>query len=117
MSLPIGDYPIVVTATDGVGNKSEAAFTLSVTIGIEDLDELIKLGADRGWIDGTGSQIALTALAKAIERVQSDPKKVRVAVFTMEAAVEVMRGKQIDEGFADILLEDLEKIAGEAVNG
>lgn len=112
LSLPIGDYPVLVTATDEAGNKSEAAFTLSITIGIDNLNELIQLGIDQGWIEGKVAQISLTVLAEAIQRVQDDDKKVRVAIFAMEEAVEVMRGKQIDEGFADILLTDLENIAG-----
>ncbi|MNO04491.1 hypothetical protein D3C81_2255340 [compost metagenome] len=52
-------------------------------------------------------------LAKAIQWVKDDDKKVRAAIYAMEAAVKAMRGKQIDEGFADILLKDLENIAGD----
>ncbi|MCR2807586.1 discoidin domain-containing protein [Paenibacillus soyae] len=116
LALPAGKYSVLVTATDGAGNAGDASFTLSVTAGIDELDDMIALGADRGWIEGRGVSIALSALAQTIQHARDDEKKLRLAVAAMEAAVKALRGKKLDESFADNLLADLQAIAASAIS-
>jgi hypothetical protein len=110
LSLSVGTYPIVVTATDNFGHRSTANFSLAITIDADHLDELIALGFDKGWIDNAGTEDSLMSHVNQILRDQGDNEKLQNSITSMENKVSAQRGKHIDEHFADMILENLAMI-------
>jgi uncharacterized protein YjdB len=111
-SLTVGEYPIVVTAVDQAGNRSERAFTLIITGDIDNLDELIAAGSGQGWIQNTEIQASLMDHAANIQRDKDNDNKLRNSIKSMENFVNAQSGKHIDVRFAEILFGMLDLIKG-----
>ncbi|WP_199613965.1 OmpL47-type beta-barrel domain-containing protein [Paenibacillus alkalitolerans] len=105
-SLPIGDHPIVVTATDNAGNVTVRHYVLKVTMDHGYLDEALRLAYGKGWITNEG---VLDSLLDKVQHLQnqSDSKEIINALNALEKEVSALAGRQIDKAFAGHLLADI----------
>jgi lysophospholipase L1-like esterase len=110
LALSAGQYPIVVTAYDKAGNKSEKTFILNVTMDIDNLDELITVGATKGLIDNKGVTNSLLAKVGKIQQDKNVQERLRNSINAMQQEVTAQYGKHIDAGFAKLILEDLKLV-------
>ncbi|QHW30331.1 hypothetical protein GZH47_05385 [Paenibacillus rhizovicinus] len=110
LGLAVGTYPIVVTATDKLGHRTIETFSLKITIEAAQLDELISLGVTRGLITDAKTE---KSLQKDIEKIQKDQTKGKLDAKDfkqLEKDIDKEKGKTIDAGFADQLLQDIEAL-------
>jgi hypothetical protein len=114
LSMLVGQYPIVVIAYDKAGNKSEKAFTLNVTMDIDNLDELISIGTNKGLIKNKGVSNSLLAKVRKIQEDKSVQERLKNSINAMQQEVTAQYGKHIDAGFAKIILEDLKLVESQA---
>ncbi|MFC5699803.1 sugar-binding protein [Cohnella faecalis] len=105
LSLRIGTHTLEVRAKDAAGNEAvqTAVFTVTISLGL--LDDVIGMGAAKGWIKGDAVTILLLAQAAVIQRTEKNRadnlKSLRLQVELLAAA------KKIDAAFAVMLKEDL----------
>jgi lysophospholipase L1-like esterase len=110
LSLSAGQYPIVVTAYDKAGNKSEKTFILNITMDIDNLDELVTVGSTKGLIDNNGVANSLFAKVGKIQQDKNVKERLKNSINAMQQEVTAQYGKHINEGLAKIILEDLKAI-------
>ncbi|MFE5322068.1 polysaccharide lyase family 8 super-sandwich domain-containing protein [Paenibacillus sp. NPDC056579] len=106
LALALGDHTIQVSATDGVGNMTERSFTLTVTIDVDHLDDMIQLGSDKGWITNHGIVNSLLSKVDEIRKESATDTKLN-GLKALENEVNAQSGKKIDAGFAKLLLEQI----------
>ncbi|MCY9667087.1 Ig-like domain-containing protein [Paenibacillus alginolyticus] len=106
MSLAIGVHQLTIEAVDAAGNRATESLNLAITFTVEELDELLNYGYDRGWIDGQG---ILNSLLSKVRNVQKDTVKDNgeINFNPLLQEIKAQTGKKIDAGFALILQEDI----------
>ncbi|GIP39489.1 hypothetical protein J31TS4_27690 [Paenibacillus sp. J31TS4] len=117
-TLAVGDHEVRVRAIDRAGNRSEAVFTLTVTIDLEHLDDVIQAGIDSERIHHSGIATALQATVQLMQREVSHKPlphpatalKVSAGLKAMEAQVSAQAGRTIEREFAELLLEDIQEL-------
>lgn len=107
VSMPVGHYPVYVKAIDHAGHQSEMEFLLTITMEIDQLDELIAIGVDQGLIVKGGIENSLLAHAKKLLRDQGNAKKLQNSINSMVNMVQAQSGKHIQEAYASLILADL----------
>jgi len=107
LSLTPGDHEIRVTATDKAGNRTESLFTLSVTLDIDHLDEVLTIAGSKGWITNEGVLNSLLKKVEHLQEKQQDGKEAAEKLKSLANEVEAQAGKKIVQPFADLLLADI----------
>jgi hypothetical protein len=106
-SLAVGNHTITIRAADNAGNVSEKTFILKVTIDIASLDELLKAGAQQGWITNDGTLNSLSSKVESIRKDKSDGKNPDISLNAFENEIKALSGKNISSSFAQLLLDDI----------
>jgi hypothetical protein len=105
-TLVPGTHTIVVTAFDGLGNRSISTFTFTVSVSSASaLSAAVSDGQARGLINGQTAN----ALTNQLARVQHDLDlglyaQARIDLADFMTLVTSQRGKKIDAKYADLLL-------------
>jgi endo-1,4-beta-xylanase len=107
LALGVGIHTIKVTATDFADNKAEKEFALTVTVDMEHLDDLIKLGYEKGFIHGKGIYNSLLAQVKIIQRHSNNKFRTLIGLKALRHFISTIYNRKIDKDFAALLLEDI----------
>lgn len=112
-SLAPGSYKLTVQATDAAGHTASEEFTFAITIDIDHLDELVDLGDEAGYI---WAGDAVKVLQKQITSLQKAklPIEQELRLKALKLSIEVQSGVTIEEGFAELMLDDLTYIRKQA---
>lgn len=110
LTLTAGPHILRITAEDTAGNVTVREYPIVVVVDQEQLDDIVRAGEEKGWIDNHG--ITLSLLAKIADLQQHPPgsEGADEALTSLENAIKAQRGKHIDSGFADLLLGDMDYI-------
>jgi hypothetical protein len=105
--------PLVVEVftSESKGKTYSATFEYVPTV--NELDEAIDLGYQKGWITNSGILQSLQATVNNIQKHQDNHKKVIKGLKTLENKVHEHKGKKIDSYFSDLLLKVLSRLSGE----
>ncbi len=110
LELAVGDHIIRAVAVDRAGNESVREFLLVIDIDSTHLLEVLKEGAQKGWINKEGILQSLSAKLQHAVEVQNDPEKLENALKAFENQLKAQDGKAIDTSFVQILLQDVNYI-------
>lgn len=113
LSLAPGSYKLTVQATDVAGHTASEEFTFEITIDIDHLDELVELGDEAGYI---WAGDAVKVLQKQIASLQKAklPMEQELRLKALKLSIEVQSGITIEEGFVELMLDDLAYISKQA---
>ncbi|WP_235847556.1 OmpL47-type beta-barrel domain-containing protein [Paenibacillus tuaregi] len=113
-TLRLGKHTLKVTATDKAGNISTQLFTLTETIDVDHLDELVDLGASKKWITKQAEVKKLQNKVVSIQQAKSKKEQlVRLTAFG--AGVAAQTGKSIAPQYSALVLADLIYIGKQAI--
>jgi uncharacterized protein YjdB len=106
MSLATGVHKLSVEVVDAAGNRATEIVALTVTFTVEELDEMLNYGYDRGWIVGQGT---LNSLMSKVQHIQIDAAKNKnnINFSPLLQEIQAQTGKKIDASFALSLQEDI----------
>lgn len=104
--LAIGDHKLVVRAEDKAGNKTEQDYSIRVGMEIALLDESLSLAENNGWFSNRGVYVSLLNHVISIQK-ENDEKSISASLIRLEKRVSFLAGKQVQQDFADLFLEDL----------
>ena len=110
LMLALGSHSIEVIARDHAGNTASRSFILEVGIAVSELDELLDLGYQKGFITNEGILNSLQSKVKSIQKDGGDTKKVLNGLKALRNEVEAQAGKKISSDFSALLLIDIECI-------
>lgn len=110
LELAVGDHIIRVTAVDRAGNESVREFHLVIDIDPTHLLEVLKEGAEKGWISKDGILQSLSAKVQHAVEVQNDAEKLENALKAFENQLKAQDGKALDSSFVQMLLQDVNYI-------
>jgi hypothetical protein len=88
-------------------------FTFQVTIDIAHLDELVDMGKHHGYFLTNGAATSLQAQIASLQKAKT-PLERDIKLKALKITVSVQSGLTIKQSFANLMLEDLEYIGGEA---
>lgn len=112
-SLSVGTHKLAVQATDAAGHTTSVEFTFQVTIDIAHLDELVDMGKDHGYFLTNGTATSLQAQIASLQKAKT-PLERDIKLKALKITISVQSGLTIKQSFANLMLEDLEYIGGEA---
>ncbi|PYI53822.1 OmpL47-type beta-barrel domain-containing protein [Paenibacillus flagellatus] len=107
LTVGAGTHVLSVEASDRAGNVTEAVYDVTVEVTPDDLAEIIRKGADRGWIDNPGIRNGLIRKAERAQEAKSDPERLAQALNALRHEIEAQSGKHIAAEFAELLLDDI----------
>nr|WP_248930790.1 DUF6359 domain-containing protein [Paenibacillus hamazuiensis] len=111
INLAAGSHELVVTAEDMAGNRSQTSLTLTVVMDIAHLDELIAYGENNGFFKNHGAAQSLLAKVKNLQKAASEnDKDLSKKLDQLVKDIAKDKGKLIDSGFAQLLLDDLAQL-------
>ncbi|MDC3835368.1 hypothetical protein KGZ14_32275, partial [Pseudomonas aeruginosa] len=110
LTLTAGPHILRITAEDAAGNITVREYPFEVAVDLEQLDDIVRAGEEKGWIDNHG--ITQSLLAKIANLQQHSPGSVAAedAITSLENAIKAQQGKHLDFGFAELLLGDIDYI-------
>ncbi|MFZ4451170.1 endonuclease [Salibacterium aidingense] len=95
-----GEYELTVTAEDETGRTAERSFTINMNLSLDQLDELVELGKDQGYIKDVKTAKRLEKKAEDVQQAKNQPSrngKWQALLHQMEAQA----GKKIDKEYLD----------------
>ncbi|MEF3306329.1 M60 family metallopeptidase [Paenibacillus sp. GYB003] len=107
LTLSVGGHTLRVTAADHAGNTTTKSFAFEVVVGVDQLGDVLRTAGEKGWIANRGVLQSLLAKAEQLRKKQGDNEQALQTLHALENEVNAQAGKQIDAGFASLLLADI----------
>ncbi|MBB6730094.1 sugar-binding protein [Cohnella zeiphila] len=111
LSLAAGKHEIAAQAEDLAGNRAFQSASIEVIMTVDDLDDLLNDGYDRGWIAKEGTLQSLLAKAETIQKEAARPDG-NPNYKPLLNEISAQTGKAIDAGFASALQGDIAYLQG-----
>lgn len=106
LSLAPGSHTLTASATDQTGNTSEQSLTFNVTLTLDELDDVLKLGAKNGWVKEDGTLQSLLTKVASIVR-DRDNGKYPLDYSSLLQKIVTMDGINLTHAFAQLLKVDI----------
>lgn len=110
LTLTAGPHTIRITAEDAAGNISVREYPFEVVVDQEQLDDIVRAGEEKGWIDNHGISQSLLAKIADLQQHPAGSEAAEDAITSLENAIKAQQGKHLDFGFAELLLGDIDYI-------
>jgi hypothetical protein len=98
-TLTAGTHTIVVTAVDGVGNKSTTTLTFTIHATINGLINAVNDGVSRGYITSSEGVILVSQLQSALKGTSTKVKLQQLVYMVQQAS-----GKSVNAAYASLLV-------------
>jgi hypothetical protein len=110
LTLTAGPHSIRITAEDAAGNISVREYPFEVVVDQEQLDDIVRAGEEKGWIDNHGISQSILAKIADLQQHPAGSEAAEDAITSLENAIKAQQGKHLDFGFAELLLGDIDYI-------